>query len=223
MTSTNEDTDGSLLSRIDPRTGQVVERIPVDGYSPPSRTVPGASGSSTCTAPLDRIDPSTHALTARIRFPRAAAVTAAADTLWAHGDDGTVVAVDGDLGRIVQRLRGVAFTQETRVPNALAAGADEAWVASENTGTVLQIRAGQVVRQIAVGPAPGPDARTDGTVWVSSGDDVQRRYRLSRIDPDRGTITGTVELGDHVPRALVPAGSGVWVIAADGTALLVQP
>jgi len=40
---------------------------------------------------------------------------------------------------------------------------------------------------------------------------------------DRGTITGTIELGNHLPRALIPAGSGLWVIATDGTALLVQP
>jgi hypothetical protein len=224
VASTNEDADGSLLSRIDPRTGQVVERIPVDGYVTTIANGAGGIWLVDLHRPrLDRIDPASHALTARIPFPRAAAVTAAGNTLWALGDEGTVVAVEGDLGRIVQRLRGVAFTQEPRVLNALAADADEAWVASDKTGAVLQIRAGRVVRQIAVGAAPGPVAYTDGTLWVASGDDAQRRYRLSRIDPARGNITGTIELGNHLPRALIPAGTGLWVIATDGTALLVQP
>jgi hypothetical protein len=224
VTSTNEDGDGSHLSRIDPHTGRVVDRVPVDGYV---TSIADAAGGIWLVdqhrARLDRIDPASHAPTARVRFPRAVEVTAAGDTLWARGGDGTVVAVDGELGRIVQRLRGVAFSPEPDAPNALAAAdADEAWVASWNTGAVLQIRAGRVVRQVAVGAAPGPVARTDDTVWVASRDDAHHRYRLSRIDPARGTITGTIELGNHAPRALVPAGSGLWVIAADGTALLVQ-
>jgi hypothetical protein len=224
VASTNDDTDGSTLIRIDPRTARVVERIPVDGYVATIANGAGGVWVVDLHRPrLDRIDPVSHALTARIPFPRAGALTAAGNTLWARGDDGTVVAVDGDLGRIVQRLRDVAFSSEAGVLNALAADADEAWVASYNTGAVLQIRAGQVVRRIAVGPATGPVAVTDDTLWVASGDDARRRYRLSRIDPDQGNITGTIELGNHLPKALIPAGPGLWVIATDGTALLVQP
>ena len=222
--STNDDIDGSLLIRIDPRTAEVVERIPVDGYV--TTIADGAGGVwlvDLHRPRLDRIDPASRALTARIPFPRAVAVTAAGNTLWARGDDGTVVAVDGDLGRIVQRLHGVAFAPDPGVLNTLAADGDEAWVANYNAGNVLQIRAGQVVRRIAVGPAPGPLALADDTLWVASSDDAHRRYRLSRIDPDRGNITGTVELGSHPPKALLPAGPGLWVIATDGTALLIQP
>jgi hypothetical protein len=224
VTSTNEDLDGSRLSRIDLHTNKVVERIPFDGYV--STIAIGAGGLwlvDLDRARLDRIDPASHALTARVPFARAVALTAADNSLWAIGDDGTVVEVDGDLGRVAQRLRGVAVAPETRVEGALAADAGGAWVANYGAGSVLQIRAGQVVREIAVGPATGPVALTDGTLWVASGDDPSRRHRLSRIDPDRGSVTGTVELGNHAPRALVPTGDGVWVIATNGTALLVEP
>ena len=228
VTSTNEDTDGSLLSRIDPRTGRVVERIPVDGYVTTIANGAGGVWLVDLHRPrLDRIDPSSHALTARIPFPRAAAVTAAGNTLWAHGHDGTVVAVDGDLGedraavarRCVHPGTACAERARRRRGRSLGGEREHRGRAADPGGSGRPADRGGWSRPRTRRPyrwhGLGASGRSPRGAWPW--------YRLSRIDPDRGTITGTIELGNHLPRALVPAGSGVWVIAADGTALLVRP
>jgi hypothetical protein len=48
------------------------------------------------------------------------------------------------------------------------------------------------------------------------------RYGLAHIDPEAGELTAAVDLGRRQPKAVVAAGDGAWVIAADGSGLLVK-
>ena len=52
--------------------------------------------------------------------------------------------------------------------------------------------------------------------------DEPQASAVDRIDPRTGKVTATVQLGTHYPRALVPVRGGLWVIAGDGTAVLID-
>ena len=113
---------------------------------------------------------------------------------------------------------------ERPVQNTLAADVDGAWVSDPSAGTVLRIHAGQVVSRTRVGDGAGPVAVGDGSVWAASHDPlaVNAPSRLSHIDPETETVTTTLDLEGRQPKALVTVGDDVWVIASDGTALLVE-
>jgi virginiamycin B lyase len=216
----------SLLSRIDPRTGDV-ERNRVPGYVMGLAVGAGGVWLLDWHNPLlQRIDPASHGRTATVEVPRAVvAVAVGGDrTLWALGPQGTVVSIDGN-SLAVQRVPRVAGTWGAGFENALDADAEGAWVANRQADMLLRIEAGRVVSRIPVGADPGPVAVGDGAVWVAYGDRAALRgnYRLARIDPETDAVAATVDLGRHPPTALLVAGDDVWVIAADGTALLVQP
>ena len=217
--------EDSRLSRIDPRAGDV-EHIRVRGYVVGLAVGAGGVWLLDWHNPLlQRIDPTSHERTATVEVPRAAVEVAVGGdrTVWALGPQGTVVSIDGN-SLAVQRVPRVAGTWGEGFANALAADAEGAWVANRDADVLLRIESGRVVGRIPVGTDPGPVAVGDDAVWVAYGDRVALRsnYRLARIDPGTGTVAGSVDLGRHAPTALLAAGDDVWVIAADGTALLVQ-
>jgi hypothetical protein len=218
-----EDGRASLLSRIDPRTGNV-ERIRVRGYVMGLAVGAGGVWLVDWHLPmLQRIDPASRERTATVEVPQPVAVAVDGDrTLWALGPEGTVMSIDGN-SLAVQRVPRVAGSWGEGFANALAPDAEGAWVANRETDMLLRIEAGRVVRRIPVGADPGPVAVGDGAVWVAYGDRLALRsnYRLARIDPETGTVAATVDLGRHPPTALLVAGDDVWVIAGDGTAQLV--
>jgi hypothetical protein len=163
-------------------------------------------------------------VTARAAFGEGAALAVGGERLWALGTDGTVMAVDGG-GRIVYRLARVAPSRPdagTGAQGALVADATGAWAVSSDDETLVRIEGGRVVQRIAVRSALGPLALAGDAVWVATGDNARFRYNLSRIDPETGKTTATLDLGRHQPKALVPSPQGLWVVAIDGTALLVR-
>jgi hypothetical protein len=214
---------GSVVSRIDPASGRVVDRLRVGGHV--EAVAAGAGGVWLVDARhrrLVRTDPSSHERTARVPFARAGTVAATESTLWAIGDDGALVAVDG-VSLAVHRLRGAVAFGHGPAENTLAADGTGAWVVGRGDGTVLQIEGGQVIARVAVDDALGPIAVGDGVVWVVSGDpDAAGSYRLAQIDPATGEVTGSLDVGRSQPKALVANGGDVWAIAADGTAVLVS-
>jgi streptogramin lyase len=219
------DGDG-MLARIDPRSNRVVERVQVGAYVEAIAVGAGGVWLIDQHRPgLDRIDPATGERTARVPFARAGAMVVGDDTtLWALGDEGTVVTVDG-RSLSVDRLRGVVASGYASAEDMMAADSDGAWVVARGENKVLRIEAGRVVSQVPVPEAMGPIGLGDGAVWVASGnpDALRSSYRLSHIDAEADAVTGTLDLERRLPKAVVPAGDGVWVIASDGTASLVRP
>jgi DNA-binding beta-propeller fold protein YncE len=226
-TDTFNGADRSHLSRIDPRSGRRLDRAPVLGVGGAIALSEGGIWffPDTHRGGLERIDPASTAVTARPPFGQGAALAAHGDTLWALGTDGTVMAIDGGSGRVVYRLARLAPTRPDAFPvtqNALVADTTGAWALSRSDETLVHIVDGRVVQRITVRAAVGPIALADDAVWVAAGDDARFRYSLSRIDPDTGKTTATLDLGHHQPKALVPSAQGLWIIAGDGTALLVR-
>ena len=219
--------DRSHLSHIDPRTGRRVDRVPVLGVG--GAVAQSAGGvwlfPDTHRGGLERIDPTGAAVTARPPFGQGAALAVRGDTLWALGTDGTVMAVDDGSGRVVYRLARVARTLPDAFPiaqNALVADATGAWALGSGAKTLVHIVDGRIVQRIAVPTALGPLALARDACWVATRDSAHFRYGLSRIDPDTGKTTATLDLGPRQPEALVPSPDGLWVITGDGSALLVR-
>lgn len=183
---------------------------------------------------IERLDLASGRVVARVHFPEqragspgafgAATLAVGGDLVWALDRNGTVAAIDTATAEIVQRLARVAVPRAVDGAglNLLAADATGVWVADESGSRLLRIEAGQVIRRIPLGGEPRSLALAGDALWVGHGDPVRRRYRLSRVDPATGKILATVSLGTRDPKALVPDGSNVWVIAGDGTALLVS-
>lgn len=215
------------LTQIDPRTGARVREFerPGDGGD----IAVGAGG--VWVAPdayaggrpdLERLDPTTGAVTARVSADTAVLATAG-DTLWVLEHDGTLLAVSGATRQVAARLPRLAPVADNSPENLLVADADGAWIADSATSTLIHAVGDRVVRRVDLRSTPGPLTLAAGAVWATTGDVVSRRYRLLRLSPATGRITATVDLGHHEPRAVVPTADGVWVVASDGTALRVGP
>ena len=61
-----------------------------------------------------------------------------------------------------------------------------------------------------------------GALWVASRDDERGHYQLSRIDPDRGGVTASSTSACTPRRHSCPVRGGLWVVAGDGTAVLID-
>jgi hypothetical protein len=133
-----------------------------------------------------------------------------------------VTQLDPRSGRTVLRVPRVGDIAGAG-ENALAADEHGAWVVNPGKGSVLHVENGRVIRRIVVGERLLPVlGRSGNEMWVASQDAPRGGYRLTRIDAESGTIAAAVDLGTHRPSTLVPASGGLWVVAADGTALRVQ-
>jgi hypothetical protein len=224
-------TGGSLrLTEVDPRTGVRLRELRRPGTGGDIAVGAGGLWVSPDDYPdgrpwLERLDPTTGAVTARVRAD-AAALAISADTVWVLEYDGTLLAVSGATRQVVARLSRLAPVRDLSrytPDNTLAAGPGGAWLADPAASTVLHVVGGRVVRRVGLRSAPGPLTLAAGAVWVSTGDVISRRYRLLRLSPATGRITATVDLGHHEPKAVIPTADGVWVVASDGTALRIGP
>ena len=222
------ETGGSLrLTEVDARTGVRLRELRRPGTGGDIAVGAGGLWVSPDGYPdgrrwLERLDPTTGVVTARVRAD-AAVLAISEDTVWVLEYDGTLLAVSGATRQVVTRLSRLAPVRGTTPDNTLAADPAGAWIADPAASTVLHVVGARVVRRVGLSSAPGPLALAAGAVWVTSGDVVSRRYRLLRLSPATGRITDTVDLGHHEPKAVVPTADGVWVVASDGTALRVGP
>ena len=97
------------------------------------------------------------------------------------------------------------------------------WVLSTVKAAILRIAGGRVVRQIPIDRSARPLlTRARDGLWIASGDSLGHRNRISRIDPDTGDVTATLDLGNQRPMALVDTGDTLCVVTAQGDVLLVR-
>jgi DNA-binding beta-propeller fold protein YncE len=213
--------------RIDPATNRVVTRA--DGGN---RWLPEMADGNVWvflelvdTPSLDRLSRRGVAV-ARIPFYRGAGLAGHGRWLWALANDGTVLRIDARRARVVHRWPRLAPAGTNLVGDAgddgegIVADADGAWVIGTKHQQIFRLEGNRVVRVLRTGPLQPILAYTNGALWVVANDDPGKAA-IDRIDPRTGRVTGTVVLGSHYPRALVPAPGGVWVVAGDGTVVLV--
>jgi streptogramin lyase len=211
------------LWRIDPRTNRAT--TPRAGPTGPEIAVSDGdawvnnrnyiSGES-----VDRISPAGE-IVRRIPLQLPAELAVSGPRLWVSDDDGTIVRIDERSGQIEHRWPRLAPGGGNEASTTLLADPRGAWVLSPATGQIIRLDGNRVVRVLQIDDSVRPNmTRAADGLWVVTSDDP-RHSAIERIDPRSGKVTATVQLGSHYPRALVPAPGGLWVVAGDGTVVLV--
>jgi YVTN family beta-propeller protein len=200
------DPAGQDVSQIDPATGNLIERIPVDGE--PGSIVSGGGAiwvASTIDATVRRINPTADLVTQTIRLPGAnpGAIAYGAGRLWVADAAGhELYEIDPATGSL-QRTLSLDIQ-----PSAVAVADGAVWIAGYNDATVEKLNptAGQVIARIHVGDGPAALVFDDGALWVANALDAT----VSRIDAATAAVTATIPVRSG-PTALTSAGGSVWV------------
>ena len=138
-------------------------------------------------------------------------LAAGGDSIWAlraTGENGAVVRINGATNEVTARIPvGVK-------PHAIAALADQVWVANDTNVMRIDPATNRVIATIDVN-TPVDIATEPGAVWVVTAE--ASSTTLLRIDPSTNTIDKTYALNDARGSASVAVGEGyVWV--AESTA-----
>jgi YVTN family beta-propeller protein len=183
------------LARVDPKTGDVVSRVPV-GNSPSGLDT--GFGAVWLSDDIDneviRIDPrSAAAVTAAIPVGQSpVAIAAGEGAVWvANVGDDTVSRIDPETSAVTTTI------PVPERPTGIAAGDGAVWVASGAAGTVSRINpeTNEVGESIPIGGAPHGVAIASGRVWVS----------VAKAPEPPVTASGP---GDDVIRVVMPDDPG---------------
>jgi YVTN family beta-propeller protein len=161
----------STITRIDPRSGHVLARIPGVATGESLGGIAFGHGSVWVAgpvqdSPITRIDPRTNRVVARIPLQkfRSNGIATTRDGVWVS-DIGS-----NQVWRILpSRNVPVSTVQVGLAPLGVAAGAGSLWVANSGDGTVTRIDpvSGRVVETIAVGGSPNGIAAVGDEIWVT--------------------------------------------------------
>jgi DNA-binding SARP family transcriptional activator/streptogramin lyase len=198
--------DAPYLVRIQPATRTTV-RVPLDqprhGHRPDqfARGISFGAGAVWITRPdeVERLDPVTGQVVARIPLLGGISVTYATGGVWvATRDDGVISRIDPGVNRVVSRVTLAAPAC------CMASGPDALFVSSETAGVVTRItRAGRVAETFHVEGPAGDLAFAAGRLWVSG----LGSGHITSIDADSnamrtfdvgGTVAGIAASGDRV-------------------------
>ncbi len=204
----------AAVVHLDPATGDVIARIPIDGGLMPEGSLGAGEGAVWAITEdpvrLLRIDPATNTVSAAFTLGAGAAGVRAGDGgVWVtFAGAGTVAHIDPAAGEIVETI-AVGNT-----PRFLTVAHGGVWVMNNGDGSVSHIdpATDDVVATVSVdeGPINGGDiAAGGGSVWARVSNSV-----VARIDPADDTVTA---------RYGSPSGSGsvgaddnaVWISAHD--------
>jgi DNA-binding beta-propeller fold protein YncE len=216
---------GTHLLEIDPRRNRVVARVTLGGGSGLAVDADAVLAPRRFTMPegIDRIDPATGARTRPIHLPNVDGVAVGADALWVIQHDGTVAQIDPSTDRIAHRWPQLAPSDASGMSAPILPDAGGTWLLSTTKATILRIADGRVVRQIPIDPSARPLlTRARDGLWIASGDNLGHRNRVSRIDPDSGHVTATLDLGHQRPMTLVATNDALFVVTAQGHVLLIR-
>jgi YVTN family beta-propeller protein len=198
------ESDLEAVVRVDRRTRQIVDRIPL-GANPTTLAIAGGSVWAGTGTKLSRIDPKTETVvqTLDLGGATASAVAPGGGVLWvADTADGALIGLDP--------VRGIPLRTVTLGlrPTSLAVGADAIWAADYDRNTVAEIdpRSGRTLATIHVGNGPSALAVAPGAVWVANALDAT----VSRIEPASGSVVATIPVGTG-PGSLAVSGGEVWV------------
>jgi YVTN family beta-propeller protein len=201
----------NLVQRIDPKTNDVIAKIPVNvpcdglGAGFGSIWVPDCADSL-----LARIDPSTNRVVKKIPTSIAGADNEG-EGLFGVGATGVWLLTAPDtLSRIDPATDKVATSvRVTDGSYAAIVGFGSVWVSSEQVDLVTRVDpAGHVVATIPVGHTPLFLTAGEGGVWVLNQGDGS----VSHIDPATNTVVATVDARSPGGGGCIAAGLGsIWV------------
>jgi ABC-type branched-subunit amino acid transport system substrate-binding protein/streptogramin lyase len=206
-------TESKVVSRLDPKTGQVVDTFETGGQ--PSDVAAGAGavwvgnagkGENTATSSVSRVDPESTAVTRTVKLPAPRGgggqsfaagyptIAVGAGGVWASTPDSRVARIDPETGRIKRVIKTEAKT--------LAAGAEGVWLlAFDRVVRRIDPRTNRVTNRIRIGSNfLSGIAVGGGSVWVTSEEGLLWRIQLGGSAPimrsiDVGTGTAYVAYG----------------------------
>ena len=196
---------GAAVLRVDPASGNVIDRIPA-GAGVGDVTVGGGAVwvASAVGGTITRIDPETGTITKTIRLGVNQSALAFADgQLWvADPADAALIRLDAATGVALQTI------PLTARPSSVRVGGGAVWVASHDAATVMEVdpRSNEVVATVPVGQGPTALAIGSDAVWVANNLDGT----VSRIDRQTANVTSTTAVGSG-PSSLALAGGFLWV------------
>ena len=204
------DAADARLLRIDPVTHAFTKAAQLDDKPCEITAAFGSLWIVTQSGRLDRVDPTSGHVIARIPVGDTSyQAIAAGDAIWVsnHGD-GTVMRVDPRTNRVTKKVELPGVT-----PGGLAYLAGALWIGDDSSLADhiarLDLATGAISSVPAGGKRPGYLTVADGAIWVSCVVDGT----VSRIDATRRTVAATVHVG-RSPVNLKP-GPGptpeVWV------------
>jgi virginiamycin B lyase len=206
--------DGGEIYRVDPRSTEILARIPA-GMGP-SGELNVVAGAGSIWAPdqtagtIMRIDPDTNSVVATVDVTEAASYLAYGfDALWAaSGKGGTLQRIDPATNKVTHTIT----LGET--PGFLAAGEGAVWIQEQGDGTLARIdpQTVAVTNRTKVGDSLkwGDIDTGDGKVWLRTTDDqtfVVIDAATSRIIARVGRPEGSGALR-YTP-------NGIWTSAHD--------
>jgi YVTN family beta-propeller protein len=200
------DAGNGTVSRIDPHSGDVVDRIPVGGDPASIASGDGAIWVANAVgATILRINPTaeTVAQTIALGGSNPDALALGGGRLWvADSSTRVLYEIDPSTGAL---LRTIPLEVS---PAAIVFGAGALWVADYSSATVLKVSPSseRVIATVHVGTGPGTLAFADGDLWVANSLDST----VSRIEPATLAVRATIPVGSG-PSALSAAGGSVWV------------
>jgi sugar lactone lactonase YvrE len=209
--STDNDSAGSHLYKLDARSGKLLDRVAVGGYG--QAIAAGAGGlwllSDWRHGDLERIDLDSHRRTAFIPDVLTTDLAVNGQSVWTRRED-QVLEIDASIDSFPSM-------------RTLLADRDGVWAVDDSGGLLDRVEGGRVVRRIAVGVTAGVVGRVGSALWVSVTRGPPGTHQLVRVDPDEGKVVQRVAFGADVPQTLVPVGKDLWVITSGGEAMLVSP
>ena len=195
------DRDGTV-SRIDPETQTIRQTVTVgQGQSTLAADRGGVWAANREAGVLTRISSATNEIADRVPAGSPTDVCVLGAEVWVAGAEaGGVLRFDPET----RRRRTVVLGANA---STLACGAGGVWAVAGGRLMHIDPENGSV-RRIDVGEGVASLAVTEGAVWVAN----PLTGIVSRVDPERGVVTGTFTLDpDDEPVALAVGASGVWV------------
>jgi YVTN family beta-propeller protein len=198
------DPDDQLVLRLDPESGEVADRIPVEG--PGGLVASGGAVWATSTlGAAVRIDPATGRITQTVAIgsTNLSAIGARPGEVWvADATNRSLVVLDARTGAVK-----ATHPLELR-PTGVATVDHTVWVTAHDEGLIAQVdpTSGRTLQTVRVGNGPAALAVAGGALWVANNLDST----VSRVDPRTGAVAATVAVGSG-PAALAGAGRSLWV------------
>ena len=222
--------DDQTISRVDPRTMNVLRVIPLPG--PPTGIAGTADGLWVVQASVNpetyaassisiaRVDPEFDSLDFVRRIGNVIGggpgeIAAGGNSIWVAPSSGLLTRLDAATGAVIQP--GI---DPNAGPSGIAVTDDGAvWLTDSEADDVVRVDPTGLLTSIPVGNGPTSIAAGAGAVWViDSLDDA-----VVRINPNSRSVTDMIPVGDSPAGVAVGDGS-VWVAnAGDGTVTRIDP
>jgi ABC-type branched-subunit amino acid transport system substrate-binding protein/streptogramin lyase len=224
--------DGTV-SRIDPKTKAIIQRIRTTGVVTDIAAGGGAlwlgrgqpSGGGYITGAVSRVDPRSSRVTRTVRLPNRGADANSAPFNWGYPKilvgAGAVWVIDPDetISRLDPRTGALVRTIPVQA-GRLAVGREGVWFLHDNAISRIDPRTNRVGQTIELGsPAPEAMAVGAGNVWVSA----PQEGVVWRVEPGPAPVTSTIDVGGGVTYIAYGAGS-VWAANnVDSTVTRIDP